>query len=256
MIVPVLAANIPLILIDSSSVVKFNPSNQLVLSGTVTLVKAGIAAWSLNDSSVNIAARSLSSAVYALPIGLSTVTLTLSANSLAPGVTLAFYLSSTSGNFSSFASVIVRVNAPPTPGMFSVSPLSGQELTDKFTLSAPLWSDTDLPLQYAFGYQSATGALAMQALRQAAYTSTILPAGQDTSGYNVSCQVQVFDSYLAYSSAAFTVTVHKAVIKASALLSLGKHSYNSSTSHNLNSKHSPFKISSMLYPVKKLTLLN
>jgi REJ domain len=222
--VPVLGVNVPLVLIGTSSVVKFNPADQLVLSGTVSLVSAGTAAWSLNDSSVVIAAQSLSSVSYTLPVGLSAVTLTLSANCLAPGATLAFYLSSTAGDFSSSASVIVTVNAPPTPGMFSVSPLSGQELTDTFTLSAPLWSDPDLPIQYAFGYQSTSGDLVMQAVRQAAYTSSILPAGQDTAGYNVSCQVQVYDSYLAYSSAAFTVTVHKVVIKAAALLSLGEWS--------------------------------
>lgn len=222
-IVPVHASEVPLVSIDSSAIAKFNPAYQLVLSGSVNLIAKGTAAWSVNDTSVVIADRSLSAVVYSLPIGISAITLTLSVNSLAPGATLAFYLSASTGNFSSFSSVIVAVNAPPTPGLFSVSPLVGQELLDRFTLFASLWSDPDLPLQYAFGYESSSADLVMQSLTQMAYVSTILPAGQDINGFNLSCQAQVFDSYLAFSSAAFSVTVHKVVIQASALLSLGEN---------------------------------
>jgi REJ domain len=224
-----------------------------VLYGSISLVAAGTAAWSLNDTSVVIGSRSLSPVTYTLPIGVTQVTLTLGTYSLTAGSTLAFYLTSTSGNFTSFASVIVTVNAPPSPGMFTVSPLSGQELTDQFILSAQLWSDPDLPLQYAFGYKSSSADLIMQPLKRTAYTSTILPAGQDISGYNVSCQVKVYDSYLAFSSAAFTVTVHNVVIKASALLSLGEYSSNL---HSLNHTHTLFRSPSVHYPTNQTHISN
>jgi hypothetical protein len=89
-------------------------------------------------------------------------------------------------------------------------------------MAASQWHDADLPLQYAFGYLSTTGSLVIQLKSQLAYSSSLLPAGQDTSGFNVSCQLQVYDSYLAYSPMNAHVTVKRAVIQASALLSLGK----------------------------------
>lgn len=91
-----------------------------------------------------------------------------------------------------------------------------------FTMSGSQWYDSDLPLQYAFGYLSATGSPVMQMSSQIAYYSSLLPAGQDTSGFNISCELQVYDSYLANSSASALVTVKKVVIQASALLALGK----------------------------------
>jgi hypothetical protein len=90
-------------------------------------------------------------------------------------------------------------------------------------MAASQWHDVDLPLQYAFGYLSTTGSLVIQSKTQLAYSSSLLPAGQDTSGFNVSCQLQVYDSYLAYSSMNTYVTVKKVVIQPSALLSLGKN---------------------------------
>jgi REJ domain len=88
-------------------------------------------------------------------------------------------------------------------------------------MAASSWTDQDLPLQHAFGYCSATGVVVMQPMSQTAFTSAPLPAGQDTNGFNITCQAQVFDSYIAYSRSTCTVTVTKAALKSSALFSLG-----------------------------------
>ena len=100
---------------------------------------------------------------------------------------------------------------------------TGRQLLDKFSMAAASWSDLDLPLQYAFGYTSATGLLVMQKVSQTAFTSSLLPAGQDSNGFNITCQAQVFDSYLAYSGISTTVTVTKVALKQSALLLLGNN---------------------------------
>ena len=65
------------------------------------------------------------------------------------------------------------------------------------------------------------GTSVLQAQATIAYSSTLLPAGQDISDYNVSCLLRVFDSYNAYSSLRTLVRVKKLVITPAALLSKG-----------------------------------
>ena len=117
------------------------------------------------------------------------------------------------------------VNNPPSKGKLSVSPTFGSEVSTIFTMSASQWFDSDLPLQYAFGFVTSTGALSMLPRSPLAYGSTILPAGQDTSGFLIPCQLQVFDSYLAYSSVNLTVTVRKSNIAPDVLFSKGEASH-------------------------------
>jgi hypothetical protein len=95
-IVFVQASEIPLVRITSSPEGKVNPANQIVIIGSTTLKAAGTFVYSLNDTSIDIVASSLSSVAERLPAGLSVVTLTMGANTLAAGSTLAFTLSSTS----------------------------------------------------------------------------------------------------------------------------------------------------------------
>jgi REJ domain len=74
-------------------------------------------------------------------------------------------------------------------------------LLDLFTMTASLWTDPDLPLSYSFGYISATGLLSIvKPTSSISFGASILPAGKDTQGYNVTCQLQVFDYYLANAS--------------------------------------------------------
>jgi hypothetical protein len=106
-IVFVQAIDIPLVHITSSPEGKINPANQIVIIGSITLKTAGSFVYSLNDTSIDIVASSLSSVAERLPAGLSVVTLTMGANTLAAGSTLAFTLSSTSTFSSALFSIIV-----------------------------------------------------------------------------------------------------------------------------------------------------
>ena len=134
-----------------------------------TTLPSGRAVWAVNDSSVNLASVAQSpvttptsgssggvtptsgGASSATAVG---VTLVLLPSSLSPGATLAFTLTcTTTTNLFSSARVVININAPPTPGRFSVTPSSGIELATQFVMTALQWGDPDLPLSYAFGFQ-------------------------------------------------------------------------------------------------------
>ena len=217
--VSVVSSDRPLVSVSSSKIVgKVAPDNQLALSGQAYTTTGGYASWSVSDSSLNLTTLALTpSQNVAVGSGYSAMTLVLPANSLSPGSTLTFTLSCRSAKtgFSSSASLSVVVNSPPQGGVFVVSPLNGRELIDTFTFSASRWWDADLPINYAFGFTSpSAGTLTVvQALSQHLFTTTSLPAGQDTSNYTLACQMLVYDSYL--SSAAAAQTVHVKTSKVS-----------------------------------------
>ena len=210
--VSVLSNDRPLVSVNSSMIVgKVAPNHQLALSGQEFTTAGGYASWTVSDSSLNLTSLALTpSQNVVVGSGFSTMTLVLPANVLSPGSTLTFTLScrSKTTGFSASASLSVVVNSPPQGGVFIVTPSNGHELTDAFTYSASRWWDSDLPINYAFGFITpSSGTLnVVQALSQQLFTTTSLPAGQDTSNYTLACQMLVYDSYL--SSAAATQTVH------------------------------------------------
>jgi hypothetical protein len=53
-------------------------------------------------------------------------------------------------------SITIIKNQPPIPGVFSINPVSGSELSTSFTFYAYYWDDQDLPLSYVFSYRSFT----------------------------------------------------------------------------------------------------
>ena len=210
--VSVLSNDRPLVSVNSSTIVgKVAPDHQLALSGQEFTTAGGYASWAVSDLSLNLTSLALTpSQNVAVGSGFSTMTLVLPANALPPGSTLTFTLScrSATTGFSASASLSVVVNSPPQGGVFFVTPSNGRQLTDTFTFSASRWWDSDLPINYAFGFITpSSGTLnVVQALSQHLFTTTSLPAGQDTSNYTLACQMLVYDSYL--SSAAATQTVH------------------------------------------------
>ena len=210
--VAVVSNDRPLVSVNSSKIVgKVAPDHQLALSGQEFTTTGGYASWTVSDSSLNLTSLALTpSQNVAVGSGFSTMTLVLPANALSPGSILTFTLSCRSAKtgFSASASLSVVINSPPQGGVFVVTPSNGRQLTDTFTFSASRWWDSDLPINYAFGFITpSSGTLnVVQALSQQLFTTTSLPAGQDTSNYTLACQMLVYDSYL--SSAAATQTVH------------------------------------------------
>jgi hypothetical protein len=89
-------------------------------------------------------------------------------------------------------------------------------------MSASLWSDPDLPLEYAFGFIDALGTFVgpLESIKKA-FVTTQLAAGQDISDYNVTCHLRVSDSFSAFSSLSALVQVTELTIAPAALLSKG-----------------------------------
>ena len=208
----------PLVVITSSFREKVNPGNALTIAGTVTLTSAGQIRWTVNDTSIALTSKARSPTFFDVVAGSNALKLAMIPNSLSTGSVLLFTLSCTQGSFTSSASVIVVINAPPYPGKFAVSPTSGFELSTTFTMSASLWTDTDLPLTYSFGYIATSGQISsVRGLSPISYVGSYLPSGLDTAKFNVSCQVQVFDSYMANSSSFASVRVREVVTNSSSL---------------------------------------
>ena len=221
--VAVISNDRPLVGVTAFDIVgKVVPEHPLALSGVSLTTTGGYDSWTASDSSIVLSSLSLTpSQNVVVSSGLSTVLLVLPAYSLSPGSSLTFtlsYRSKTTG-FSSSASLSVVVNSPPQGGVFIVKPSHGRELTETFTFSASRWWDTDLPINYAFGFVSpSSGSLSVvQSLSQRIYTTTSLPAGQDTSNHTLACQMLVYDSYLSSTAATQTVEVKPSVVSNAAL---------------------------------------
>lgn len=218
-----------------SSRLIISPDEKLKLAGSIRLVQPEgfdnsvyglrdlIAVWNINDSSIDLTSEGRNAILLTkprydiLPILTATTVRTgtelvvpfnfaLKGNSLVGGNTYLFTLSLRS----SVASIVVTVNSPPVPGVLSVTPPTGLELTTEFTLVAYLWQDNDLPLTYKFGYLSSTQkVIALSPKAERTYVVTTLPSLQKSESQYVSITttVSVFDIFDAASNSTATVGV-------------------------------------------------
>ena len=69
------------------------------------------------------------------------------------GATDAVAVGSVYSTHGGLAAVEFMLNTPPAHGTLSLSPLAGEAMSTRFTLSAPGWRDADTPLSYLFWYQ-------------------------------------------------------------------------------------------------------
>jgi hypothetical protein len=210
-VVNVVSPVIPLVTMTSVVVAKVNPSNKLLLSGSVSLSKlvAGTVLWSCDSGTLDLSATALTSTTSSLTGVSSTEQLLISANSLNANGVYTFYLTATlSSGESSYASIKVTVNAPPSPGSFIVTPTSGQAVTDVFTLYSNNWVDADLPLTYQFGFVSPSfgSFMTLQSQSEVNFVSSLLPSGSGSDSA-LSCGVEIFDSYDANYTSYSTVQV-------------------------------------------------
>jgi len=214
-LISVLESNVAKVSILSSST-KINPSNKLVLLGQVDDIKTqSELSWTVS----NAGGGTIDVADYALSPLITTVNATqsivsnfvLSPNALPEGLTLSFTLKwrpLSSSSLTSTASITIITNAPPTPGLFTISPSSGQETKDKFEFSAYRWNDEDRPLSFAFSYYDSKRQLQeIKARSEISLASSLLPAGQDINNFTISCTAQVYDVYDAYAIATKDVQV-------------------------------------------------
>ena len=196
-----------------------NSGKRLQLTGTVSFPEGyeGTATWSLAGGvGVDLPSAAESALEVSFPASdtsrLNTIYLALAANSLPAGFKLTFYLTAVMPTVgaSVAATVGVRVNSPPLPGRFFVTPDSGMELSDGFKFVASAWSDQDLPIQYQFSYISTAGTIVVLSSRsESAFGESQLPAGAQSEDFAVGCVAEIFDSYLAASTSFYSVVVNK-----------------------------------------------
>lgn len=169
---------------------KVNPSERLILAGTVELRDA-------NDQPVGI---DVSNSVWSMsplpadPLMVEQPTggtnFIVAKDTLTPGSTYTFRLQHNVGGVIGYAQFKLLVNRKPFGGVFKVSPKLGDEFT-KFTLSASDWVDDqeDLPFIYEYRqYPHDAPLKSLQVIAKKAVNkhTTILPKGRVT----VYCYVQ------------------------------------------------------------------
>jgi hypothetical protein len=189
----------------------FLASSMLTIIGSIsTPIDSCGANWKVkNASSLTIAdiTYSATSAVVAASTTDYALSLSILANVLPTRTTVTFSLSCGV----STSSLEVTVNGPPFGGAFSVSPRSGTGLSTLFTLAASSWFDEDLPLAYQFLFVSPTvhgTQLVLRSAVQSTSASMMLPSGSAENGYALTCVMNVFDYYQAYTTDTAVVTVN------------------------------------------------
>jgi hypothetical protein len=201
---------------------KVNANNRLVLTATLSAQYALNAAWTASIGGTSFAFTSATPPAVSFS-GVDTLagiqyTLLIPGNVLSAGSTVTFRLSAdragaVSSVYQSYSEVSVVVNAPPTSGIFSVSPSHGEALSTLFTMAATGWTDSpeDLPLSFAFAYGTSVegGQLALQS-RQGTNTATAeLPAGKVSLDFVVLLYGSIYDSMLASTAAERAVVVRE-----------------------------------------------
>ena len=198
----------------------FNPSAKLKLRGSIDISQTALtgdsfpalqASWAVDDSSLDLAARGLSStSTNLIPFienGAQAISLNyvLKGSTLVPSVAYRFSLRV----LESFAAINIRANSVPTPGAFYLTPQTGFELTTEFFMLTADWQDEDLPLTYTFGYRSLTRKFnTLQPRSEKSFGSTVLPALIRGGAYSpITIEVRVFDAINANNSATDIVRV-------------------------------------------------
>ena len=133
---------------------------------------------------------------------------------------------------SAYASITVTTNGAPVPGLFSVSPTVGEELTDLFVMSASLWVDTDLPLTYySFGFYDPvlkTTFNKLQSYSEKTMSQSYLPAGIDANNYTITCSGRIMDSLSAVTEATTAVKVRTRNLPAATIYEMSSSSITAS----------------------------
>jgi len=152
--------------------------------------------------------------------------LVISPNTLAAGTSYVFQLVYNSHNGHDFrsASVTITTNDIPRSGIFSVSPHSGEELKDKFFLSASQWADDQVPLLYRFGHFAESGdAVTLKAKNEDSSVEAVLPRGHaltENASLTLDCFLEVYDKLGAYAIRSQRVVVNASALNTSELDSL------------------------------------
>ena len=222
-----------------SGLIKIDPSHELYFNSIIYSRLYGVVvSWSLNTAS-SISSDEADSTTEVSLVGLTRTNITrsfsisqtgigsgidfpilLQKDSLTAGIAYTFAITVTpdsSEGKSSYSSITLYTNAPPSSGSFIVSPEVGNALDTEFLFSSPSWTDdiSDYPLLYDFSYylkrsddvETSTASLYVASRNVQSIVYSVLPVGLDNFDNIVVCETRIRDSLSAYSSLDQDVTV-------------------------------------------------
>jgi len=213
--IEIVAGAPPVISITALTQDKYNTDEEfLSLVSTVTSSFTYTTVWSADSSDVSDLFVSGGSYVSTVSNKLTAV---LGLMILTEGDTYTLRLTATdSYGASSYSTVSLTMNEPPSSGSIDVSPNNGYALDTSFTFTATNWVDNDLPLTYIFGTTGVNddGSLDTTSLSpfgdersDASYLGVTLSTGLNITNYTIGCFSEVVDSYGAVGSATTSVRV-------------------------------------------------
>jgi hypothetical protein len=136
---------------------------------------------------------------------------------LTEGDTYTFQLTATdTAGESSYSTVSIVMNEPPSSGSVLVTPINGYALETTFTFTAVNWVEDDLPITYIFGTAGLLSDFTADASTlspfgdersDATYSNVVLTQGLNITNYTVGCFAQVVDYYGAIGIDTTTIRV-------------------------------------------------
>jgi hypothetical protein len=204
----------------SSTYTKFNADSQVSIFGYVQANYALTATWSATVSGQNTVFTSLTdqSKTFTAAEATSQISfpLAIPGGTFVPGSQVTFRIGAnmkdaTSLALYSYSEIVLNVNSPPSGGVVTSDPKTGEPLTSSFALLSASWVDdpSDYPLTFDFVYSLSSTSVAntIKARSTSSSASTNLPAGLDASSNVIVITGRVYDSLLAVSSSDVSVTV-------------------------------------------------
>ncbi|EFC36459.1 predicted protein [Naegleria gruberi] len=192
---------------SGSDVSAIDPSNDLILQAQSLdlLSPQRVFSWSSSDFT------------FDSTIDLTKKYLTIPKSLLAPGASYSVSITVTDGVKTGQASISFIVNAPPSLGIFEVSPSTGVALVDEFKVSCGNgWSDSQLPLSFKFVFRQ-KGEEIWKVLKEKSETRsfrTSMPTGQ------LEIKAIVYDAKGAFTETTSNINVTTPVDVSSAIQSL------------------------------------
>ena len=207
---------------------KYNPNENVVLSGYITSILPCSARWSSTDiSTKTMSTIALTSLSRTVPSGSTIFQLSIQAFSLSGGVTYSFQLQAAySGqNLYSTVSMTIQMNNPPVGGQLAVTPAIGVAFNTSFSFTTYSWRDdvSDLPLRYIFSYFVLDPLLELNIIKSLDLLPTLktfLGQGLSSMEFTVTCVAVAVDTFDGRANVSSSVTVHPFKISANLISSM------------------------------------
>lgn len=202
----------------STAIAKFNAGDQFTLHGILQGQYELTATWhaSVGNVEVPLNAMTVNPTRFSATEVSSQISFPISCapNTFTPGshVTFKLYAQRTDdASLYSYSAVTVAVNAAPSGGDLTVTPLAGVALSTDFTMLATGWSDdpSDYPLTYEFSYSLSRDLYStIRTVSTSTVAESVLPAGLQSFEFEVTLRLDAYDSMTAEASRYTSVTVN------------------------------------------------